>query len=349
MCLRRECNLCYEQIAVKCGISKSSAQRIVRCAPLARKRSVLSKMGRPKKLQERHKRMLIRTLKKIRATNVNFTLKELVKESGLNMTMASKSTFYRFLRERGYHFLQARQKGLVTAEDRKKRIKYAREMKRHLLEYPNFWKEDIAFYLDAVSFIHKGNPMSDASSPKARVWRKKGEGLQVTAKGSKSLAGGRRLHILVAIAYGKGVILKEIYEKMNAVFFSQFIKDNFNSCFTQAGPKRNGRRLFLMDNDPSQNSKASVTAMEQIEAEHHKIPPRSPDLNPIENIFHVVKQSLAEEAVSCQIRKETFEDFKNRVLDMFAKIEVKLIDKTIESMPKRIEAVLGSKGYRTKY
>ena len=34
---------------------------------------------------------------------------------------------------------------------------------------------------------------------------------------------------------------------------------------------------------------------------------------------------------------------------MFAKIEVKLIDKTIESMPKRIEAVLGSKGYKTKY
>ena len=39
------------------------------------------------------------------------------------------------------------------------------------------------------------------------------------------------------MANGKGVILKEIYEKMNAVFFSQFIKDNFNSCFTQAGPK----------------------------------------------------------------------------------------------------------------
>ena len=190
--------------------------------------------------------MFIPTLKKIRATNVNFTLKELVKESGRNMTMASKRRFYRFLRECSYHFLQAGQKGLVTAKDRKKRIKYAREMKCHLLEYPNFWKEDIAFYWDSVSCIHKGNLMSDASSPKARLWR----GLQVTAKGSKSLAGGQRLHILVAIAYGKDVILKEIYEKMNAAFFSEFIKDKFNSCFTQAGPKRNGRRLFLMDNDP---------------------------------------------------------------------------------------------------
>ena len=349
VCLRKECNFSYNMIAAKCGIAKSSAQRIVTCASLVRERTVLPKMGRPKKLQERHKRMFIRTLKKTRASNVNFTLKQLVKESGLNMTMASKRTFYRCLREHGYHFLQARQKGLVTVNDRKKRIIYAREMTRHLLIYPNFWKEDIAFYLDAVSFIHKGNPMSEASSPKARVWRKKGEGLQVTAKGSKNLAGGRRLHILVAIAYGKGVILKEIFEKMNAAFFSQFIKDNFNSCFAQAGPKKNGKRLFVMDNDPSQNSKASVRAMKEIKAGHHKIPPRSPDLNPIENIFHVVKNSLAEEAISCQITKETFEDFKNRVLHMFTKIEVKLIDKTIESMPNRIQAVLDCKGYRTKY
>ena len=146
-------------------MSKSSALRMVtcRCAPLARKRSVLSKMGRPNKLQEIHKLTLIRALKKIRAPNVNFTLTELVKESGLNMTMVSKRTFYRFLREHGYHFLQARQKGLVTVKDRKKRIRYTREMKRHLIEYNNCCE---------VSFIHKGNPMSEASSPKVRVWRK---------------------------------------------------------------------------------------------------------------------------------------------------------------------------------
>ena len=53
-----------------------------------------------------------------------------------------------------------------------------------------------------------------------RVWRKKGEGLQFTAKGSKDLARGRRLHVIVAIAYGKGMVLKETYEKMNGAFFA---------------------------------------------------------------------------------------------------------------------------------
>ena len=65
------------------------------------------------------------------------------------------------------------------------------------------------------------------------------------------LAGGRRLHVIVAIAYRKGVILKAPYEKMTGKFFVTFIQEHFNLSFAQAGPKADGRRLFVMDNDPS--------------------------------------------------------------------------------------------------
>ena len=47
--------------------------------------------------------------------------------------------------------------------------------------------------------------------------------LQVSAKGCKDLAGGRRLHVIMAIAYGKGVILKVPYEKMTGEFLATFI------------------------------------------------------------------------------------------------------------------------------
>ena len=69
-----------------------------------------------------------------------------------------------------------------------------------------FWKHEISFYLDGVSFVHKYNPQSGAASNRARVWRKKEEGLHVTAKGCKQLAGGRGVHLIVAIAYSKGAI-----------------------------------------------------------------------------------------------------------------------------------------------
>ena len=56
-----------------------------------------------------------------------------------------------------------------------------------------------------------------------------------------------------------------------------------------------------MDNDPSQTSKVARKAIEKIEAEFHKIPARSPDLNPIENLFHLVKKNLENEAIENNI------------------------------------------------
>ena len=347
--LRRECNASFQVIAGKCGISKSSARRICGHQLLYAKKEFQPRKGRPRKVSERDKRILLRTLNRMRTTNVNFTVKQLVKESGFTFQLACERTFSRCLNENGYYFLQARKKGMLNEKDKTQRFKYAKQMKRQLSNNPNFWKEEIAFYLDGVSFIYKRNPLNNSASPKARVWRKQGEGLQITAKGSKDLAGGRRLHLLVAIAHGKGVILKEPYEKMNGRFFSQFIRDHFNLCFAAAGPKRNEQRLFVMDNDPSQNSRPACQAMEEAEATLHKIPPRSPDLNPIENIFHVLRHLLDDEAESCNITHETFDQFKGRVLRTLESIDIKLIDKTIESMSKRIDAVLASKGGRSKY
>ena len=42
-----------------------------------------------------------------------------------------------------------------------------------------------------------------------------------------------------------------------------------------------------------------------INAEFHQIP-RSPCLNPIENIFHVVRKMLEQETIRLQIEHETF-------------------------------------------
>ena len=169
------------------------------------------------------------------------------------------------------------------------------------------------------------------------------------ANSSKELAGGRRLHVIVAIAFGKGVILKVPYEKMTGKSFANFIREHFNITFAKAGPKAHGKRLFVMDNDPSQTSREARLALEDIEGNCHEIPPRSPDLNPIENIFHLVKRFLGQEAISRNITRESFEEFTVRVLRALDSIPIETIDKTISSMDKRIAAILSSKGVRTKY
>ena len=71
-----------------------------------------------------------------------------------------------------------------------------------------------------MTYLKVPNPIQAAAGTKSRIWREKNEGLQFTAKDSKDLAGGPRLHLIVAIAYGKGVVLKEVYEQMAGQFFA---------------------------------------------------------------------------------------------------------------------------------
>ena len=85
------------------------------------------------------------------------------------------------------------------------------------------------------------------------------------------------------------------------VVFSRIIRDHFNLCFAATGPRTNRQLLFVMDNGPSQNSGPAYQAMEGVEAKLHKIPPRSPGLNPMENMFHVLRYLLDDEAKSCNI------------------------------------------------
>ena len=162
-----------------------------------------STRGRPRKVSDRSVRKLIRTLKDMQSRNLNITVKNVIEKSGLSLEMASRRTFSRNLNEEGYSYLQARKKGLLSENDRKQRLRFARKMTRKVRENPDFWTNEVAFFLDTVSFVHKYNPQSGASGNRSRVWRRKGEGLKFTSKASKNLAGGRRLHVLVAIAYGK--------------------------------------------------------------------------------------------------------------------------------------------------
>lgn len=341
------------EIAKMSKISKSTVHRIWKnrknlftSGEVSR---VKRKPGRKPLLNERHKRMLMRTIKKMRMKNVNFTTRSLLREAGIDQSMANRRTFTRYLNRMGYFFMQSRKKGLLTEKDKKLRLQYAKTMKAVLKQWPEYYTKHISFYLDGVSFVHKYNPMRDANKPKARVWRMKGEGLTITAKGSKDQAGGRRLHLMVAVAHRKGVVLCQPYEKLNAAFFAGFIKDHFNLTFAKAGPKANQSRIFVMDNDPSQTSMMSMAAIHQIEAQFHRLPSRSQDLNPPENVFHVVKDKLEKEAISLNIEHETFEQFKERVLRCFQSIDPLFIDKTIASLPNRIDSIIQLKGGRTKY
>ena len=243
------------------------------------------------------------------------------------------------------HFVRG-EKGLLTEGDHKRRLAYGKDMSS---QTENYWSKDVSFYLDSVSFVFKSIPLSDARKAKSRVWRKRSEGLKITTKGSKDLAGGKRLHLLVAISYGKGVILAEQYEKMNAEYFAAFVRRNFSTLFEIAGKGPDDRKVFVMDNDPSQTSAKARVVMEELGMTFQRIPPCSPDLNPIENMFHEVRKRLNMAAKQKNVQYQTWGEFVNSVKFNIWSTPQSYIDKTILSMPKRIKEIYRRKGLRTKY
>ena len=121
------------------------------------------------------------------------------------------------------------------------------------------------------------------------------------------------------------------------------------SVFACKNARRAKGKLFLQDGDPSQNSKKANDAIHDVGARKFSIRPRSPDINPIENIFHQVKRKLNSDAIENNIVQENFKTFSDRVKTTMEKFSTHIIDKTIESMDKRIGLIIKSRGQRTKY
>ena len=84
-----------------------------------------------------------------------------------------------------------------------------------------------------------------------------------------------------------------------------------------------------MDGCPRQNSKVAKKAMQNINTIVMAIPAKSPDLNPIENIFAQVSMILQNQAMEQNITKEIFSEFSAKVKDTLIKFDREKINKVI--------------------
>ena len=301
--------------------------------------------GRPAALDARDGRSIMRELPRIRKEHGHYTVKKVMVETGLE-NKVSRRTVSRYLNKQGLHYLHTRKKGLMHAMDLKKRVKFAKDVKK---TFPEIWTEGISFYLDGVGFVHKTNPCDEAMAPKGMAWRAKSQGLDLgyTSKGKKEGVNGKVAKYIVCIAYKRGVIWVEKYDKMNGQYFKQFITKNFNKILRRSNVPE--AKSFLQDGDPSQNAKVGQVVLEKMGIIQFAIPPRSPDLNPIENLFNNVRKQLGEDAIALNIRKETYQQFCTRVEQTLRNYDAGVIDKTIESMEKRIDLIIKGNGKRLKY
>jgi len=134
--------------------------------------------------------------------------------------------------------------------------------------------------------------------------------LTVTAKGKKE--GTKTSNFMVGISYDRGVVLCHKYSgTITGEKLENIVKESFGEALKNSISPR-GKRI-LLDGCPQQNSRRALKAYESVGALIMKIPPRSPDLNPIENFFNLAKRALRQQAIESKITCETFEAYGNRV------------------------------------
>ncbi len=105
-----------------------------------------------------------------------------------------------------------------------------------------------------------------------------------------------------------------------------------------------GRRaLFQLDNDPKHTSKAPVGFLKKNRVKVIQWPSMSPDLNPIEHLWGILKRQVEHHSPS------SIQSLKEVILEEWKKIDLAKCRQLVHSMPRRLGAVIKNHGGHTKY
>ncbi|KAK3548195.1 hypothetical protein QTP70_005173 [Hemibagrus guttatus] len=124
----------------------------------------------------------------------------------------------------------------------------------------------------------------------------------------------------------------------------QDILDNFMlpTLWEQFG---NDPFLFQHDCTPVTKARSIKTWMSEFGVEELDCPAQSPDLNPIEHLWDELERRLR----ARPSRPTSVPDLTNVLLEERSKIPINTLLNLVESLPRRVEAVIAAKGGTTPY
>ena len=168
----------------------------------------INNQGRPLKLYFQQNINILQQTKLLKEDMGNFCVKRVMVKASIPPSISDK-TFQRVLRKTELRWARAQRKRILTKNDMKLRLRFARKVRCKLSA--NFWKEGVGFYWDGTNFTDKITPFEQARAPRAMAWRKPGQGIDFgfTGKGGDKDTGENFAHFMAAVAYGKGVIAAE--------------------------------------------------------------------------------------------------------------------------------------------
>ena len=223
---------------------------------------------------------------------------------------------------------------MLKAVHRQKRLKFAHTHANWTVED---WKR--VLWSDETKINRIG------SDGKVYTWKPRGESISDrTTSPTVKHGGGNNLMVWGCMGWNGVGTLVEVVGKMNAEQYCEILEQGLDESFEKLEMTER-ERIFQQDNDPKHTSKRANQWFSDNNIEVMEWPAQSPDLNPIEHLWvHVKRQMNTYERPP----KGVFELWE-RLAAEWNKIPPETCQNLIESMPRRLEAVIKAKGGHTKY
>lgn len=310
------------------GVSSRSVRRWVRKCRDCPDELTPAHSKRPGKARKVSKRTLnvIKRQLTSHPTNTARDIKQSNTELLQNVSLRSVS---RYIHELALPSRRAARKPLLTARHKKNRIAFAKKC----LSWP-LDKVRSVLWSDESTFTVTGTPYR-------YVRRPKGADRYDPLYTVKSVKHPPSLMVWGAFSYhGVGpLVFFEKGVRVNTEKYLDLLIDNLEYCFDICHAT-----VFMQDGAPCHTSHAVKEWLDNCAIDYiQDWPANSPDLNPIENLWSIVKKELREKDTS------TVAKLKAAITSVWENLNEDVIHKLIDSVPHRLRECIKKKGNTTKY
>lgn len=237
------------------------------------------------------------------------------------------------LKENGLHAAPKVKKPLLSQHHCQARLDFARRHQHWTLAD---WHKVI--WSDETKINRFG------SDGRVWCWKHTGEILSNRTTQATVKHGGGSLMVWGCMtAHGIGYMTK-IEGNLDAELYCNILRDELMQTLKYYDLRADDI-IFQQDNDPKHTSKKAKECFQELGLTVLEWPAQSPDLNPIEHLWDHLKRKLAAQPT----QPTGMLDLWQRVEEEWEAIGQDVVINLIDSMPRRVEAVLKAKGGPTKY
>ena len=284
--------------------------------------------GCPPKTTARENRMLYEMCRRKRTLSAN-ALKDWWNPR--IQERVSRQTVNRRLLSRGLRSRRPAKIPLMTQGRKQQRLEWSNQHHRRQLGH---WRH-VLFSDESRFLLHRVDG-------RLRVRREVGQRFQEDCVTGTIAHGGGSVHVWGGIHYGGRTNLVVLHGNVNADSYRRVLE---TEMVPYARAHFGHNFVFQHDNAPAHRARRLQAYLEEEGIEQLPWPPYSPDLNPIEHCWDALGRAVHQR----DVQPANLDELEEALTEEWVALSQRYINKLVESLPRRIRAVIQARGGYTKY